>query len=107
LLTYWHVVTTPSPPLKSFVHLMAAGSDQPVAQNDGLGSPPDTWRPGDLIVRWHAIDLPPDVPTGSSNLYQPQVGWYNPETGQRLLLQSDGVTLADHLWLMPVEVTAP
>jgi len=107
LLTYWRVAAPPSPPLKSFVHLMASGSDQPMAQNDGLGSPPDTWRPGDLVVRWHAIDLPPDVPAGPSNLYQPQVGWYNPETGQRLRLQSDGVTLADHLWLMPIEVTAP
>jgi hypothetical protein len=72
-----------------------------VAQDDGLGSPPDTWQPGDLVVRWHLIELPSDLAPG---LYQPQVGWYNPETGERLRLEGDGAPFADRLPLTPMEV---
>jgi hypothetical protein len=104
MLTYWRVITTPSPPLKVFVHLIPMEGEQPVAQNDGLGSPPDTWRPGDLLIRWHLFELPADLPPG---LYRLQVGWYNPETGERLPLVSDGATVADRLLLMSVEVTKP
>jgi 4-amino-4-deoxy-L-arabinose transferase-like glycosyltransferase len=104
MLTYWRVVTTPSPPLKIFVHLIPSDGQQPVAQNDGLGSPPNTWRSGDLLIRYHPLALPAGLPPG---LYQPQIGWYNPDTNERLPVVSDGVPLADRLLLKLIEVVAP
>lgn len=101
LLTYWRVIATPSPPLRIFVHLISQGSDRPIVQDDGLGSPPDTWQPGDLIVRRHRLALPADLPPG---LYRPQIGWYNPETDERLFLESNGAPVADRLLLGQVDV---
>jgi hypothetical protein len=102
LLTYWRVLVTPQPPLKIFLHLVPVGGEGALAQNDGLGSPPDTWQSGDVVVRWHRIELPSDLAPG---LYQPQVGWYNPETSERLRLEGDGTPFADRLPLTPMEVS--
>ncbi len=46
------------------------------------------------------LALPGDLPPGQ---YQVEVGWYNPETGERLK-RADG---SDRLLLTPLEVTAP
>jgi 4-amino-4-deoxy-L-arabinose transferase-like glycosyltransferase len=98
LLTYWRVETPPSAQLTVFVHLLGA-SDVPVAQHDGLGSPPRGWAAGDLIVQKHVLALPGDLPPG---LYKLHLGVYNAPTGPRL-----SVAGADRLLLPPVEVNAP
>jgi 4-amino-4-deoxy-L-arabinose transferase-like glycosyltransferase len=96
LLTYWHVETSPSTPLKTFVHLLG-GSETPIAQHDGLGSPPQRWAAGDLVVQKHTIPIPDDLAPGQ---YQLQMGLYDPTTNARL-----PVSAADRLLIYPLEVT--
>ena len=94
LLTYWVVETPPATSIKIFVHLLGE-SDVPLAQHDGLGSPPHGWAAGDLIVQKHVIPLPADFPSGQCRL---QVGLYDPATEARL-----AVLTADRLLLHLVE----
>jgi 4-amino-4-deoxy-L-arabinose transferase-like glycosyltransferase len=96
LLTYWRVEAPPSLPLKIFVHLLD-GIGAPIAQHDGLGSPPDTWVTGDLIVQKHTVPLPADLAPGR---YPLQVGLYDSVTGDRL-----PVLTADRLLLYSLEVS--
>ena len=98
LLTYWRVETPPPVLLKLFVHLLG-GSDVPIAQHDGLGSPPHGWAAGDLIVQKHVLSLSADLPPG---LYRLQLGVYNAPAGPRLSAAG-----ADRLLLPPVEVNVP
>jgi 4-amino-4-deoxy-L-arabinose transferase-like glycosyltransferase len=96
LLTYWRVEAPPSSPLKIFVHLLDK-SGAPIAQHDGLGSPPDGWAAGDLIVQKHTVSLPADLAPGP---YALQVGLYDAATGDRL-----PVLTADRLLLYSLEVS--
>jgi 4-amino-4-deoxy-L-arabinose transferase-like glycosyltransferase len=96
LLTYWRVERPVSGPLWAFVHLLGQ-SDTPVAQHDGLGSPPRGWTGGDLIIQKHTISIPIDLPDGQ---YAVQAGLYDPITGDRL-----PVLTADRLLLYSLEVS--
>ena len=98
LLTYWRVQTPGPTPLKVFVHLLGE-SDTPIAQDDGLGSPPQGWTAGDLVVQKHVLSLPVDLPLG---LYRLHLGVYNAPAGPRL-----SVAGADRLILPPIEVNVP
>jgi hypothetical protein len=68
-----------------------------VAQQDGPPAgglyPTSWWRPGEVIVDRHAIDISPDMRSGT---YQIAVGLYEFATSQRVPLQDggDAVTLA-------------
>jgi len=95
LLTYWRVDSPPAAPLKVFVHLLGE-STAPLAQHDGLGSPPRGWTAGDLIVQKHVLPLPSSIAPG---LYKLQLGVYNAPAGPRLT--GAGV---DSLLLTPVEI---
>ncbi len=95
LLTYWRVESPPPTPLKIFVHLMGE-SEASIVQHDGLGSPPQGWAAGDLIVQKHALALPTNLSPG---LYTLQLGLYNAPVGPRL-----SVAGADRLLFLPVEV---
>lgn len=95
LLTYWSVEEPPTEPVKIFLHLIG-DSDAPVAQSDGLASPPRGWASGDLIVQRHVISLPPNLPVGR---YRLQVGIYDPVTNLRL-----PVLATDRLLLYSLEV---
>lgn len=97
LLTFWRVLKPATPPLRVFVHLLDAGQSV-VAGYDGLGSPPDRWQAGDVLVQWHPLTLPP------AGTYYPEIGWYVPPDGPRLQIQENGDVLADRLLLVPVEV---
>jgi 4-amino-4-deoxy-L-arabinose transferase-like glycosyltransferase len=104
LLTYWRVETPPPIPLKVFVHLrpwrhLLGESDTPIAQHDGLGSPPHGWAAGDLVVQKHVLPLPADISPG---LYKLHLGIYNAPAGPRL-----SVAGADRLILPPIEVNVP
>ncbi len=101
LLTYWRVEAPPTARLKVFVHLLDSAGEM-VAQHDGLGSPPERWRTGDLIVQRHTLSLPADRPAGP---HTPVIGLYEAQgPGTRLMLWPDD---ADHLALAPLEVTSP
>ena len=88
--------------LATFAHLLDA-SGQIVAQQDGLGYPPHTWRVGDIFTQAHHLSLDASLPPGQ---YWLQLGLYRRETGNRwLLLDGNGDPLADRI-LIPVEVVA-
>ncbi len=94
LLTYWRVEVPSGPTLKVFVHLLDEAG-QVIAQHDGLGSPPEGWSSGDLIVQKHVLPLPADLPPGR---YTPVVGLYRARE-PTLRLAVDG---SDRLLLPPI-----
>jgi len=80
-----------------FVHLLD-GAGERVAQGDGapgyLGPVPTRlWLPGVSVLDRHVVLLPADLPAGQYSLL---IGWYDPETGERLHLASgdDNLNLA-------------
>lgn len=101
-VSLWQVESNGEPgSLAAFVHLLDANG-QIVAQQDGLGYPPHTWRTGDIFTQVHALPLDASLPPGR---YWLQLGLYRRETGSRwLVLDATGNPLADRL-LIPVEVT--
>ncbi|MCA9944494.1 MAG: hypothetical protein KC449_13490, partial [Anaerolineales bacterium] len=100
-ISLWQVETDGEPgSLATFAHLLDA-SGQIVAQQDGLGYPPHTWRAGDRFTQVHHLPLDGSLPPGR---YWLQLGLYRRETGSRwLLLDAAGEPLADRV-LIPVEV---
>ncbi len=85
----WQVDTPVSEDYHVFVHLLNAAGET-VAQSDGQPAqwtrPTATWRAGETITDRHGLWLPAGTPAGDRREYQLQVGLYQPETGQRLLL---------------------
>jgi 4-amino-4-deoxy-L-arabinose transferase-like glycosyltransferase len=101
-VTRWQVQATAGAfPLAFFVHLLDAG-EQIVAQQDGLGYPPHTWRPGDQFLQVHHLSTSPSIPPGR---YRLLLGLYHRDTGERwLLTDPDGMPLGDRLLLGAVEI---
>jgi 4-amino-4-deoxy-L-arabinose transferase-like glycosyltransferase len=106
LLTFWLALDTGpgatrfgEPALRTFVHLL--DRERRVVQGatvDVLGSAPDTWLAGDVIVQYHALVYPSDPGT-----YAVELGWYVPPDGPRLTI--DGVDApGQRILLPPVEV---
>jgi hypothetical protein len=85
--------------LKLFVHVLdaqnqvMAGGDLEAVNFAGV-------RIGDGFWQLSRIQLPVDL---APDTYQVELGWYNPDTGERLKLD-DG---SDRFLLEPIEVTAP
>jgi uncharacterized membrane protein len=80
-----------------FVHLLDEAGER-VAQGDGapgyLGALPTTlWQQGVPLLDRHAVPLPEDLAPGQYTLL---IGWYDPQSGERLPLPSgeDGLILA-------------
>ena len=81
-----------------FVHLLDEAGER-VAQGDGvpgyLGALPTTlWEPGVPVLDRHVVSLPADLAVGQYSLL---IGWYDPQSGERLLLSSgeDAVALSE------------
>jgi 4-amino-4-deoxy-L-arabinose transferase-like glycosyltransferase len=92
---YWQALSEIQHDYTLFVHLFSE-SDELVSQTD---SPPQAgrfhthwWEAGDLIPDTKYISLPPDLEPGN---YRLSLGWYWPETGERLPLsdQTNNTTL--------------
>jgi 4-amino-4-deoxy-L-arabinose transferase-like glycosyltransferase len=100
LLTYWRVEVPPVSRIKVFVHLLdqpAEAGGEIVAQGDGLGSPPQGWEAGDLLVQKHILSLPADLPWPEHDRgqYPIHIGlYYDSDGGARL-----SALTADHLLL--------
>jgi hypothetical protein len=84
--------------LTVFVHLLDERGER-VAQGDGvpghLGALPTTlWKPAVQLLDRHIVPLPEDLAAGRYSLL---VGWYDPQSGARLLLPpgEDAWNLAD------------
>ncbi|HID52298.1 MAG TPA: hypothetical protein EYP41_09690 [Anaerolineae bacterium] len=93
LLTYWRVEEPLPPNLKSFVHLTTEAGEL-LTQFDGFDAAPARLMPGDILVQYHPIPRPADLPEG----YLLQLGLYTSDDNQRLL--PDGEP-ADRILIVP------
>jgi uncharacterized membrane protein len=94
---HWQAVVMP-PALIRFVQLV--GPDGLVyGQNDsvpdGGNYPTHLWRPGEIVVETVTLPVQADRPPGQYTLH---LGFYHPDTGQRVSVLGDG----DH-----IEITGP
>jgi hypothetical protein len=75
-----------------FLH--ALGPDGSImAQDDRLDAPSSDWRPGDVIVQ---INRLPQIDVNDVAL---EIGLYDPETGERVPVVSDGQPIDQRLLL--------
>lgn len=100
LTTYWRARPSGTEPLKLFVHLLDANSTY-MGGDDRLDVWYENWETGDLFVQAQHVALQPDIAPGE---YQVEIGWYNPETMQRLQVMPDDQVIADRVLLSPVQV---
>lgn len=82
-----------------FNHLMSAEGTL-VSQYDGVGMSSLDWIPGDRLVTWFRIPIPPDLPPGSYDVYSGLYAW--PYLKRVPLVSGRGVD--DRLWLTSVIV---
>jgi 4-amino-4-deoxy-L-arabinose transferase-like glycosyltransferase len=90
-----------------FVHLVGPGG-QPLAQASG---PPDrgfrvttSWREGEVIVDQRTLTLPADISPGE---YPLTVGFYDPDSGQRLPVSVGGIPQDGDAALLQYVTVAP
>lgn len=89
LLTYWRVEELPLSQLKVFAHAVNQ-SGEVIGQDDGLGSPSDSWQRDDVLVQKHVLG-----PASGLSLHDAiaiRIGVYSPAWGARL-----AVLGSDHL----------
>ena len=90
----------PGRPLSLMAHLL--GSDGiPITVGDGLGVPIDQWRPGDVIVQRHRLQVPEETPGGE---YMLQAGAYWLDTMERWRAWDEQGNASDRLKLTAVRV---
>ncbi len=85
---HWQALTTIPQNYTVFTHLLDAAGKLKVQQDNPPQQgryPTSWWDPGEIVIDSYSLALPPDLAPG---LYTLQVGWYEPETGQRLLLKN-------------------
>jgi hypothetical protein len=106
LTLFWRAATQVEGNNIVFVHLIDE-QGQVVAQGDGVPGggfrPTTSWRRGEIIVDEHGIWLPPDLMPGQYNIW---VGFYDPESGSRMLANVGGETEpSDRFFITEIEVT--
>ncbi len=108
LTLYWQALKTPDRHYMFFVHLADPETGEPASQVDtmprGFSYPTGQWTAGEVVS--DEVDLPTkDVAPGSYDL---AVGWYDPDTKQRLqAVDSEGAPLSDNRLLLPSNITLP
>ena len=96
----WQIVKPGLPSrLKMFLHVLDR-QNQVIVGDDREDMNFASLQVGDRLWQINAVTLPADLAPGA---YQIEVGWYSPESGERLKT-ADG---SDRFLLDPVEVTAP
>jgi len=99
-ITNWQIAQSAAQPrLKMFLHVLN-DKDEVIVGDDREDLNFSTLSPGTSFWQISQLTLPGDLPPGQ---YQIEVGWYNPETGERL--KRDGGS--DRLLLAPLEVISP
>jgi hypothetical protein len=101
----WAATADIEPALTVFVHLLDAAG-QVAAQHDtqpvnGL-EPTSTWQPAVPVTDRLGVLIPPDIAPG---VYQIELGWYDPTTGERWPVTS-GAPAQSAARLDPIRVTA-
>jgi len=103
---YWRALSEMDVSYTTFVHLLGQAG-QVVSQVDhrpGDGAFPTTgWLPGEIIIDTFVVPLPKD---GSYATMQPEVGIYDPATGERLLVV-DPPQAGDHMLLPEIISVGP
>jgi hypothetical protein len=61
----------------------------------------ENWRPGDLFAQVQEVPVGVDTLPGE---YQLEIGWYRPETMERLPVVRDGDPIADRVLLSAAQV---
>ncbi len=88
LTLFWRTAVAISADYTVFVHLVAADGFQ-VAGADGIprngNAPTSTWAPNIDIVDPHPVTVPAGLNAGP---YYLEIGWYQPETGARVSLET-------------------
>jgi uncharacterized membrane protein len=102
---YWRALAPMPVDYTIFVHLLGPDG-QLVAQHDGgpwweVSIPTSTWQPGEELRDRHALDLPPDLPSGT---YRLQVGVYYWQTLERLPVIENDIPVNNYIELGNVKV---
>jgi 4-amino-4-deoxy-L-arabinose transferase-like glycosyltransferase len=105
LTLFWQCLQEMEQSYTVFIHLVDAG-DNTIAQKD---NPPVDgfystikWEMGEIVRDQYDLVIPPNVSSGE---YQPKVGIYLAETGERLNVLEDGIPLSDNqIPLQPVAI---
>lgn len=88
----WHALADPPRDYKSFVHVYDPATGEIVAQVDSMPRnytyPTTQWAAGEFVAETLALDLS-EVPSAT---YRLGIGWYDPETGDRLAASGPGGT---------------
>ena len=103
LTLYWQALHPLDRSYKVFVQL---DPDQKYAQADSIPVcaryPTNLWRPGQIITDHHVLHISPTTPPGSHRL---DIGFYLPDTGQRLeLLNAAGEAAGTSLTLTELTI---
>jgi hypothetical protein len=61
----------------------------------------DNWQPRDRFAQIHHVEINSSAVLGE---YQVEIGWYHPETMQRLSVTRDGKAIADRVLLNSVRI---
>jgi hypothetical protein len=108
LTLHWRALSTPDQHYTFFVHLADPDSGRPLVQVDTMPRaftyPTGMWAPGEIVSDEVSLSVQ-DAPRGSYDL---AVGWYDPETRDRLpAVDAQGKPLPDDRLLLPGGVTLP
>ena len=108
LTLYWQAVTTPDRHYMLFVHLADPQTGEPVSQVDtmpqGFTYPTGQWAPGEVVT--DEVEL--STKGVASGRYDLAVGWYDPDTRQRLpVVDSEGKALPDGRLVLPSSIVLP
>lgn len=102
LLLNWRNLSPVETPYKLFVHLVD-GAGVMVAQTDqfpvGGFMPPNEWPPDSAIADRHGLVLPMELSTPP---YRLRLGWYHPDTGERLPLTAPTGVTTDY-WELSIQ----
>ncbi len=100
LILFWSAVTTITQDYKMFIHLAPLTSAEPARQSDQLTRdgmyPTGMWVPGEIVSDTVTLDTA-GVPAGK---YQLAVGWYDPDTLERLPATSDTAPVRDGRYVL-------
>ena len=102
LLLLWENTETIDIPYKLFIHVTDSNGEI-VAQNDqfpvGNFLPPNEWQPGSTVRDMHGLILPQDT----SEQYHIRIGWYQPDTGERLTIQAPPRLQGEQIFEIQIE----
>lgn len=100
IITYWEAESDNGDPAVAFAHVTSDGQDI-WGQYDGLEVRPDSLQPGDRFAHVYNIPLSPETPQG---VYHLQIGFYHPDTLERVPIRISETQTADRVWIAELVV---